>query len=71
MCAGIIRTPLGGDFITAQCRSYLEEQQIEVVPPYLIASKEVVKEKAPANFIRKKVPEVTQSFHNYMTKVGS
>ena len=40
-----------------------------MVPPYLIASKEVVKERAPANYVRKKVPEVAPSFHNYMAKV--
>ena len=50
-------------------RSFIEEQQIEVVPSYLVASREVVKERAAANYIRKKVPEVATSFHNYMTKV--
>ena len=39
----IVKSPLAGDFITAQCRQMFEEQNIEIVPPYLIASK--VKEK--------------------------
>ncbi|XP_003386197.1 PREDICTED: actin-like protein 6A [Amphimedon queenslandica] len=62
------RTPLAGDFITAQCRGFLDEQKIEVVPHYLVASKEPVKERAPANYVKKKVPEVTTSFHEYMVK---
>ena len=58
--------------IMHQCsyRTYLDEQNIEVVPTYLIAGKEVVKERAPANYTKKKVPEVTESFHRYMVKVG-
>ena len=35
----IVKSPLAGDFITAQCRQMFEEQNIEIVPPYLIASK--------------------------------
>ena len=34
-----MRTPLAGDFVTAQCRLYFEEQGLELVPPYLIATK--------------------------------
>lgn len=37
--AAVVRTPLAGDFVTAQCRLYFEEQGIEIVPPYLIAAK--------------------------------
>lgn len=38
-------------------------------PSYLIASKEAVKEREKPRFLKKKVlPEVTQSWHNYMTK---
>jgi actin-related protein len=35
----IVKSPLAGDFITAQCRQMFEEANIEVVPPYMIASK--------------------------------
>ena len=49
--------------------AYLEDHKIEIVPSYLVASKEPVKERAPANYTKKKVPEVTTSFHDYMVKV--
>lgn len=42
---------------------------MEIVPPYMIASKEPVKERGPANYVKKKVPKVTASFHEYMVKV--
>ena len=35
----IVKSSLAGDFITAQCRQMFEEQNIDIVPPYLIASK--------------------------------
>lgn len=35
----IVKSPLAGDFITAQCRQMFEEKNIEIVPPYVIASK--------------------------------
>ena len=67
---GIVTSPLGGDFITAQCRSHLEEQGIEIVPPYLIASKETVWENEKPKFTKKNnLPEVTKSWSNYMIKV--
>lgn len=65
----IVKSPLAGDFITMQCKQFLEESQIEVIPPYMIASKEVVKESEPAKWLRKNnIPEVTKSWHNYMVK---
>lgn len=35
----IVKSPLAGDFVSAQCRSMFEEKNIEIVPPYLIATK--------------------------------
>ena len=35
----IVKSPLAGDFISAQCRHLFDERGCEVVPPYLIASK--------------------------------
>ena len=35
----IVKSPLAGDFITAQCRQMFEEKLTEIVPPYIIASK--------------------------------
>ena len=35
----IVKSPLAGDFITAQCRQMFEEMNVEIVPPYQIATK--------------------------------
>ena len=44
----------------------------QVVPPYMIATKEAVKEGAePVWTRRKNLPNVTESYHNYMTNVSS
>ena len=39
LCAAMLRTPLAGDFVTAQVRSYFEEAGVEIVPSFYIASK--------------------------------
>ncbi|CAG0895603.1 unnamed protein product, partial [Darwinula stevensoni] len=65
----IVKSPLAGDFISIQCKSYLEENNIDIVPTYLIESKEAVKEYDSAKWVkRKKLPEVSKSWHNYMVK---
>lgn len=38
----IVKSPLAGDFITAQCRQMFEEKSTEIVPPYIIASKVII-----------------------------
>jgi actin-related protein len=66
---GIVKSPLGGDFITLQSRNYLEENGVEIVPPYMIAAKEVVWENEKAKYTKKpNLPEVQKSWHNYMVK---
>lgn len=35
----VVKSPIGGDALTSQCRQFLDEQRIEIVPRYLIASK--------------------------------
>lgn len=37
--SGIVKSPLAGDFITMQCRELFQEMNIELIPPYMIASK--------------------------------
>lgn len=65
----IVKSPLGGDYITMQCKQYLQENNIDVVPTYMIAGKELVNEKEKAIWTKKKnIPEVTTSWHNYMVK---
>jgi len=34
-----VKSPLAGNFITAECEKYFKENNIEIVPPYKIASK--------------------------------
>ena len=42
---------------------------MEIVPTYMVGSKEPVKDKEKAKWIRKRIlPEVTTSWHNYMVK---
>ena len=65
----IVKSPLAGDFVTTQCRQFLDEQKVEIIPPYLIGGKEEVREGEPAKWTKKKnVPEVTTEWHNYMVK---
>lgn len=67
----IVKSPLAGDFITMQCKNYLEESSgVEVVPSYMVAGKEIVKENDPAKWTKKSnLPEgITKSWHNYMVK---
>lgn len=65
----IVKSPLGGDYISMQCKQFLQENDIELAPPYLVASKEVVKEREKPRWVkRKNIPEVTMSWHNYMVK---
>ncbi|CAG7734518.1 unnamed protein product [Allacma fusca] len=66
---GIVKSPLGGDFITSQCKNYLDENGIEIIPPYMIAGKEQVWENDKAKYTKKSnLPDVTKSWHNYMVK---
>ena len=65
----IVKSPLAGDFVTAQCRQLFEEMNVEIVPPYLIASKEASREGGPAVFTKKNV-QVSKSFHNLMVRVS-
>jgi len=65
----IVKSPLAGDFLTMQCRQLLNDMQVEMVPPYLIAGKEEVKDGDPAKWTKKKdLPEVTKSWHDYMSR---
>ena len=66
---GIVKSPLGGDFITMQCRNHFEEKGVDIIPPYMIGGKEPVNEAAPARWTKKpNLPDVTKSWYNYMVK---
>ncbi|XP_069805614.1 actin-like protein 6B isoform X3 [Dendropsophus ebraccatus] len=65
---GIVKSPLAGDFITMQCRELFQEMGVEIIPPYMIASKEPVREGSSPNWRKKeKLPTVTKSWQNYMS----
>ncbi|KAL4097230.1 hypothetical protein QTP88_022036 [Uroleucon formosanum] len=67
--SAIVKSPLGGDFISMQCRQFLKDNEIEVVPHYMVAQKEQVKEKEKPVWTKKHtLPDVTTSWHNYMCK---
>ncbi|GIX95916.1 actin-like protein 6B [Caerostris darwini] len=69
LAQAIVKSPLAGDFISMQCKQYLEENHIEIIPPYMIASKEPVKENDTPKWVKKSnLPEATKSWHNYMVK---
>nr|CAB3219850.1 actin-like protein 6B [Phallusia mammillata] len=62
-----VKSPLAGDFVLMQCREMLKSMNIDVVPHYMVASKEEVKVDAPAKWEKKKnLPEVTESWKRYM-----
>ncbi len=60
----IVKSPLGADFVTMQCRQLLEEQTRDyggLVAPYEVASKEEVPTGSTAKFKRRpNIPEVTK-----------
>ncbi|KAF1385642.1 hypothetical protein PFLUV_G00109920 [Perca fluviatilis] len=63
----IVKSPLAGDFMSMQCRELFQELNVEIIPPYMIASKDGVREGSPASWKKKeKLPQVTRSWHNYM-----
>lgn len=66
----IVKSPLGGDFITMQCQKYFDEQKVEIIPPYMIASKEpgAKENQAPKWTKKPNLVEVNKFWHNYMVK---
>lgn len=66
----IVRQPFGGDYITGLCKQYMDHKKIEIVPPYMIASKEAVKENDAPRWTKKSdIPEnLTQSWIDYAKK---
>jgi actin-like protein 6B len=65
----VAKSPLGGDYLSMQCRQYLESQNIDLTPSYNVAAKEVVKDRESARYTPKKLPEdLTKSWKQYMLK---
>lgn len=45
---GIVKSPLGGDFITMQCRQFFEEKDVELSPACLVANKGKISSSVPS-----------------------
>lgn len=65
----VVKLPLGADYLSLQCRQYLEAQGIDLTPAYMISTKESVREREPPRFTCKKLPEnLTNSWQQYMLR---
>ena len=63
----VVRSPLGGEFVLLQCRELLQSIDIDVVPQYMVKSKENVSaEELPKWEKKPNLPPVTESYHKYM-----
>lgn len=65
----VAQSPLGGDFVLSKCRQLLEEQlNIDVVPYYMVKSKEAVKAGEPAKYVKREFSNLTDSYKRFMIK---
>ncbi|CAG9836767.1 unnamed protein product [Diabrotica balteata] len=65
----VVKSPLGGDLLVLRARELLESMGIDLTPTPMIASKEVVREKEPPKFTKKKLSfQPSNSWLNYMIK---
>ncbi|KAJ8950291.1 hypothetical protein NQ318_021147 [Aromia moschata] len=65
----VVKSPVGGDYLSSQCRTYLSERGIELVPPSLVANKELTKPDDPPVWKRRSIPSnLTESWYNFMIK---
>lgn len=65
----VVKSPVGGDYLSMQCRQHLEERGIEIIPPYMVASKELAKADDPPIWRRRfPLPKMADSWHNHMVK---
>lgn len=65
----VVKSPLGGDYLSLQCRQHLESQGVDLSPAYSVASKESVREREIPRFTVKKLPEkLSASWQTYMGK---
>ena len=66
----IVQSPLGGDFVLSQLKQLLDNQNHDIVPHYLIKSREPVATHEPPKWTMKaNLPEnITDSYKKFMTK---
>lgn len=66
-----MKSPVGGDYLSNQCKQLLQDKGIEIVPASFVYSKEVVKPEDPPVWERRIVPDgLTESWKNFMLKVN-
>lgn len=66
----VVKSPVGGDYLSSQCKTYLLDKGIELVPPAIVAYKEIMKSEESPIWKRRDVPSnLTESWYNYMIKV--
>lgn len=65
----VVKSPLGGDYLVLRARELLEAQGIDLTPASMIASKEVVRDKDKAKYVKKPISFApTNSWMAYMSK---
>ncbi|KRZ19123.1 Actin-like protein 6A [Trichinella zimbabwensis] len=69
MTNAIVKTSLGGIALNNHIKKLFQEIGVEVIPKYMVKSKQPVAEGHPARWKKKKnLPEVTSSFHDFCIK---
>lgn len=72
MTQAVVKSPVGGDYLSNQCKQFLQDKGIEIVPASFVYSKEVVKPEEPPVWERRVVPDgLTESWKNFMQKVSA
>lgn len=65
----IVKSPLAGDFLTMQCKQFLEDGDVELAPNYMVATKEQIKDRDPPKWTKKtNLPEVSKAWANLQVK---
>lgn len=65
----VVKSPLGGDYLSMQCRQHLEKQGIELTMGYAISGKDVVKDRDQPRYTKRVLPEnLASSWEQYMLR---
>lgn len=66
----IVKSPVGGDFITDLTKSFLEDKEkVDIIPAFMVGGKEETKPGEEAKWTkRSNLPEVTKSWNTYQVR---
>lgn len=65
----VVKSPLGGDYLSMQCRQHLEKLGIELTMGYSISGKDALKERDQPRYTKRTLPEnLTSSWEQYMLR---